>query len=418
MTRDRTHRDSGYIRERSTDTSKTVFGVGSTIGILGGGQLGRMMAMEARKMGYRIVVLDPSSRCPTAQVSDGFVVGALDDVAAATHLARQVDVITLDTEHVPAEVLDEIAKIAPVRPGADVLRTIQDRLVQKQFLDRIGMPQARWAQVDGPADLDAALAKVGRPAILKVRRAGYDGKGQMRIDPDQDAPALLARLRPKAPANHRLEDGFTPSSGNEPCVIEEVISFVREISVVLARALDGNIAIYPIAENVHRRHILHTTRAPAPVTPELAARATEIACKVAEALDHVGVIAVEMFDLGDGRLLVNEIAPRTHNSGHYTYGACATSQFEQHVRAICGLPLGDPRAMSGAVMVNLIGDLWAAGPPPWEHVLARPEARLHLYGKDGPAPGRKMGHVVLLDDDTDRALVTAEALISALSPRS
>lgn len=409
MTRDRTHRDSGYIRDRSS----TVFGVGSTIGILGGGQLGRMMAIEARKMGYRIVVLDPSSRCPTAQVSDGFVVGALDDVAAATHLARQVDVITLDTEHVPAEVLDEIAKIAPVRPGADVLRTIQDRLVQKQFLDRIGMPQAAWAQVDGPGDLDAALAKVGRPAILKVRRAGYDGKGQMRIDPDGDARALLARLRPKAPAN---TEGFTPTTGNEPCVIEEVISFVREISVVMARSLDGQTAIYPIAENVHRRHILHTTRAPAPITPALAAKATKIACDVAQALGHVGVIAVEMFELADGRLLVNEIAPRTHNSGHYTYGACSTSQFEQHVRAICGLPLGDPRALSGAVMVNLVGDLWAAGPPAWEHVLSRPEARLHLYGKDAPAPGRKMGHVVLLDDDTERALATAEALIAALSP--
>lgn len=413
MTRDRTHRDSGYIRDRS----KTVFGVGSTIGILGGGQLGRMMAIEARKMGYRIVVLDPSSRCPTAQVSDGFVVGALDDVASATHLARQVDVITLDTEHVPADVLDEISKIAPVRPGADVLRTIQDRLVQKQFLDRIGMPQATWAQVDGPQDLEAALAKVGRPAILKVRRAGYDGKGQMRVDPGSDAPALLGRLRPKAPANQR-DDGFVPTTGNEPCVIEEVISFVREISVVLARSLDGQIAIYPIAENVHRKHILHTTRAPAPATPEVAARATQIACEVAKALDHVGVIAVEMFELADGRLLVNEIAPRTHNSGHYTYGACATSQFEQHVRAICGLPLGDPRALSGAVMVNLIGDLWAAGPPAWEHVLARPEARLHLYGKDAPAPGRKMGHVVLLDDDTDRALATADALIAALTPRS
>ncbi len=409
MTRDRTHRDSGYIRDRSSP----VFGVGSTIGILGGGQLGRMMAIEARKMGYRIVVLDPSSRCPTAQVSDGFVVGALDDVAAATHLARQVDVITLDTEHVPAEVLDEIAKIAPVRPGADVLRTIQDRLVQKQFLDRIGMPQAAWAQVDGPGDLDAALAKVGRPAILKVRRAGYDGKGQMRIDPDGDARALLARLRPKAPAN---TEGFTPTTGNEPCVIEEVISFVREISVVMARSLDGQTAIYPIAENVHRRHILHTTRAPAPITPALAAKATKIACDVAQALGHVGVIAVEMFELADGRLLVNEIAPRTHNSGHYTYGACSTSQFEQHVRAICGLPLGDPRALSGAVMVNLVGDLWAAGPPAWEHVLSRPEARLHLYGKDAPAPGRKMGHVVLLDDDTERALATAEALIAALSP--
>jgi 5-(carboxyamino)imidazole ribonucleotide synthase len=378
----------------------TTFGPGATIGVLGGGQLGRMMAVTARQMGYRIVVLDPSPRCPTAQVSDGVVVGALDDLEAALHLARQVDVITLDTEHVPAEILAALDSIAPVRPGAAVLRTIQDRLVQKQFLDRIGMPQAQWAPVGDAAELDGALAKVGRPAILKVRRAGYDGKGQARIEPDADAHAQLTRLR------------------GERAVAEEVVKFTREISVILARGLTGEIEIYPIAENVHRRHILHTTRAPAPMADAARKRAEEMAVAVAEALGHVGVIAVELFELPDGRLLVNEIAPRTHNSGHYTYGACATSQFEQHVRAICGLPLGDPRALTGAVMVNLIGDLWSAGPPAWHHVLARPEARLHLYGKDAPAPGRKMGHVVLLDDDTDRALTTAESLISVLTPRS
>jgi 5-(carboxyamino)imidazole ribonucleotide synthase len=370
---------------------------GATIGVLGGGQLGRMMAVVARQMGYRIVVLDPSPRCPTAQVSDGVVVGALDDLEAATRLARQVDVITLDTEHVPAELLAALEAIVPVRPNASVLRTIQDRLVQKQFLDRLGLPQAAWAPVD---DVHAALARVGRPAILKVRRAGYDGKGQVRIDHDGDPVALLARLR------------------GEPAVAEEVVGFTREISVILARGLDGQIEIYPIAENVHRRHILHTTRAPAAMPDDRRKRAEAIAVSVAEALGHVGVMAVEMFELPDGRLLVNEIAPRTHNSGHYTYGACVTSQFEQHLRAVCGVPLGDPRALTGAVMVNLIGDLWRDGPPAWHEVLARPEARLHLYGKDAPAPGRKMGHVVLLDDDPERALATAESLIATLSPRS
>jgi 5-(carboxyamino)imidazole ribonucleotide synthase len=370
---------------------------GSTIGVLGGGQLGRMIAIVARQMGYRVVVLDPSPRCPTAQVSDGVVVGALDDVEAGKRLAGQVDVITLDTEHVPADVLAVLETIAPVRPDASVLRTIQDRLVQKQFLDRIGLPQAVWAPVD---DIHAALARVGRPAILKVRRAGYDGKGQVRIDRDDDPVARLARL------------------GGEPAVAEEVVGFTREISVILARGLGGQIEIYPIAENVHRRHILHTTRAPAPMPEARRKHAEAIAVSVAEALGHVGVMAVEMFELPDGRLLVNEIAPRTHNSGHYTYGACATSQFEQHLRAVCGLPLGDPRPLTGAVMVNLIGDLWSQGPPAWHEVLARPEARLHLYGKDAPAPGRKMGHVVLLDDDADRALATAESLIATLSPRS
>lgn len=373
---------------------------GATIGVLGGGQLGRMMAVTARQMGYRIVVLDPSARCPTAQVSDGVVVGALDDLDAARHLARQVDVITLDTEHVPADHLAELETLAPVRPAASVLRTIQDRLVQKQFLDGLGLPQAAWAPAGDAAELDAGLARLGAPAILKVRRAGYDGKGQVRIEPADDAHAQLARLR------------------GEPAVLEQVVDFRREISVVLARGADGVTAIYPIAENRHRRHILHVTRAPAPMPAAARARAEAIATTIADALGHVGVMAVELFELADGRLLVNEIAPRTHNSGHYTYGACATSQFEQHVRAICGLPLGDPRALTGAVMLNLIGDLWAVpgrAAPPWQHVLDVPNARLHLYGKDAPAPGRKMGHVVLLDDDTERALAAAEAMHSRMA---
>lgn len=378
----------------------SALGPGATIGILGGGQLGRMMAVAARRMGYRVVVLDPNPRGPAASVADGVVVGALDDLEACRSLASQVDVITLDTEHVPHPVLDALDALAPVRPGPSVLRTIQDRLVQKQFLDRIGVAQAAWAPVGHAGELEAALDRVGRPAILKARRHGYDGKGQVRVDVGSDAEAQLASLR------------------GAPAVAEEVVRFTREISVILARGLAGEVRIYPIAENVHRRHILHTTRTPAPMEAGQRARAEAIAVAVARALDHVGVMAVEMFELPDGRLLVNEIAPRTHNSGHATYGACATSQFEQHVRAVCGLPLGDPRALTGAVMVNLIGDLWAAGAPDWHQVLARPEARLHLYGKDAAAPGRKMGHVVLLDDDTDRALQTAEALIAGLTPRS
>ena len=370
---------------------------GATLGVLGGGQLGRMMAIEARRMGYRVVVLDPSPRCPTAQVADGFVVGALDDLDSAKHLAKQVDVVTLDTEHVPADLLEELEQLVPVRPGASVLRTINDRQIQKQFLDKLGLPQAAWAPATTEEELAAALAKVGTPAVLKVRRAGYDGKGQVRIDAPGDANGALAKLR------------------GAPAVAEELVRFTREISVVLARGIKGELRIYPIAENVHRRHILHTTRAPAPMQPGAREKAEQIAVTIAEALGHVGVMAVEMFELPDGRLLVNEIAPRTHNSGHYTWGACVTSQFEQHVRAVFGLPLGDPRAMCGAVMVNLIGDLWHKGPPSWQEVLARPEARLHLYGKDMPAPGRKMGHVLLLDDDTDRALVTAERLIESLS---
>jgi 5-(carboxyamino)imidazole ribonucleotide synthase len=371
---------------------------GATIGVLGGGQLGRMMALDARRMGYRLVVLDPSPRCPTAQVCDGVVVGALDDLESATHLAKQVDVITLDTEHVPADLLEALEKIVPVRPGASVLRTINDRQIQKQFLDKLGLPQAAWAPATTPEELATALAKVGRPAILKVRRAGYDGKGQVKVEAEGDPLVEHAKLR------------------GEPLVAEELVRFAREISVILARGVTGELRLYPIAENVHRRHVLHTTRAPAPMSAEMHKRAQDIAVTVAEALGHIGVMAVEMFELPDGQLLVNEIAPRTHNSGHYTWGACVTSQFEQHVRAVCGLPLGDPRATTGAVMVNLIGDLWQKGAPPWRVVLDRPEARLHLYGQDLAAPGRKMGHVLLLDDDTDRALKVADDLIAELAP--
>lgn len=371
---------------------------GARIGILGGGQLGRMMAVAARSMGYRVIVLDPNPRCPTAQVSDGVVVGALDDLEAMERLAAQVDVITLDTEHVPAEALELAERFVPVRPGSSVLRVIQDRMTQKRFLDSLGLPQARWAPAATAEELAAALAHVGRPAILKVRRSGYDGKGQVRINEGSDELAALAQLR-----------------GAE-AVLEEVVSFRREISVILGRSVDGKIAIYPLAENDHRKHVLHTTRAPAPVVGDTRERAEAIGVQIATTLGHVGVMAVEMFELPDGRLLVNEIAPRTHNSGHYTYGACVTSQFEQHVRAVVGQPLGSPRPLCGAVMLNLIGDLWARGrTPPWDEVLAMPEARLHLYGKDAAGPGRKMGHVLLLDDDTERALGRARQLAAQLA---
>ena len=372
---------------------------GATVGVLGGGQLGRMMALAARRMGFRIVVLDPSTHCPTGQVADGVVAGPLDDEDAAIELAQQADVVTLDTEHVPYTLLEKLEAVTPVRPGAAVLRTIQDRRTQKEFLDRIGLPQARWAPADDAAGLAAAVAELGGEGILKARRSGYDGKGQVRIGPGVDPAAALAKIR------------------HVDAVVEEVVPFAREISVVLARSMAGDVRIYPIAENVHRRHILHTTRAPAPMPADERKHAEEIGVTIATALDHVGVMAVELFELPGGRLLVNEIAPRTHNSGHYTYGAAATSQFEQHVRAVCGLPLGDPRALTGAVMLNLLGDLWTHGTPPsWAPVFARPEARLHLYGKDLAAPGRKMGHVLLLDDDTDRALRTAEDLLAELTP--
>lgn len=391
-----TARGPRHPRSASASFAPTVLEPGAAIGVLGGGQLGRMLALAARRMGYRIIVLDPNPRCPTAQVSDGVVVGTLDDPEAAMHLAAQVDVVTLDTEHVPADVLDAIDARVPVRPGPGVLRTIQDRLTQKTFLDQLGVRQAPWLALDSEATAVHALGQLGTEVIFKVRRSGYDGKGQFRVASVDQAVRAFAQLR------------------GEPAVAEARVPFVREISVVLARSMHGEVEVFPLAENAHRNHVLHTTRAPAPASAGLLAEATAIASNIAHALAAVGIVAVEMFELADGSLLVNEIAPRTHNSGHFTYGACVTSQFEQHVRAICGLPLGTPTGLRGAVMLNLLGDLWANGEPPWREVLGRPNARLHLYGKNLPAPGRKMGHVVLLDDDTDRALADAEAVFAAL----
>ncbi len=369
---------------------------GATIGILGGGQLARMMALEARRMGYGIAVLDPDPNGPGAQVADSHVVGALDDRAAAEALAERSDVITLDTEHVPAELLEQLETLKPVRPGASVLRVVQDRWVQRCFLHAQGLPQPRHGVVTDAASLRAAGAVVGFPCIIKSRRSGYDGKGQ----------ALVA-------SRDELE-GAWRALGGPPAILEAFIDFEKEISVILARDLSGNIAFYPIAENLHRRHVLHTTRAPARISVALAAQAEEIGVHIAAAIGHVGMMAVELFVTRDGALLVNEIAPRTHNSGHFTFGACATSQFEQHVRAICGLPLGMTSLLRPAIMLNIFGDLWRDGPPDWRVVLSHPTARLHLYGKQRAAPGRKMGHVLILDEAGPSAEGVAEAVAVAL----
>lgn len=370
---------------------------GGTVGVLGGGQLARMLALEARRMGYRIAVLDPQPQAPAAQIADIHIAGAFDDVEAAEALARESDVLTLDTEHIPAEVLERLEALKPVRPAARILRIVQDRLEQRRFLEARGAPQPRYAAVTADAEsLRAAAAAVGFPAVLKTRRSGYDGKGQIRVAGEQQLADGLATL------------------GGAPSVLESFVEFEKEISVLLARDLRGDVVFYPIAENVHCRHILRTSRVPARVPPEVAARAEALAADIAAALGHVGMMAVEMFVTRQGELLVNEIAPRTHNSGHYSFGACATSQFEQHIRAVCGLPLGDPSLLRPAVMLNLLGDLWHNGPPDWTPVLSRPEAHLHLYGKQRAWPGRKMGHVLVLDDDIEQASALAETIASAL----
>jgi 5-(carboxyamino)imidazole ribonucleotide synthase len=363
---------------------------GATLGVLGGGQLGRMLLNEAHRMGYRVHAMDASPDAPCARVADRFVAAPLSDVDAALRMADGCDVVTIETEHVAAEVLDALARGTVVRPGAGVLRNVHDRLAQRRFLASHGLPQPAWAPVDDEASLRAAADKVGVPSILKTRRGGYDGKGQLRLRTPDDARTAWTRQP-------------------HPAVLEQFVPFDKEVSVVLARSPDGQVVAWPLAENVHRDGILHTTRVPADVPPGIAAEALAIATRTVEALGHVGVAAVEMFLHGD-RLLINEVAPRTHNSGHFTLGAAATSQFEQHLRAICGLPLGDASLLRPAAMVNLLGDLWLKGPPRWETVLAEPGARLHLYGKSQARPGRKMGHVLVLDQDGAAALRRAEGL--------
>lgn len=347
---------------------------GATVGVLGGGQLGRMFAIAARRMGYRVHTFSPDSDTPAGQVSDREFQRPYDDLDAVREFARGVEVVTFEFENVPAEAVEAAAQLAPVRPSGAALYTTQHRLREKTFLSARGFPLAPFRRVDAPEGLRAALEEVGCPAVLKTAGFGYDGKGQTRIDSAADAAAAFAALR-----------------GQEG-VVEAFVDFEREVSVVAARGAGGEFAHYGLVENTHSRHILDLSVAPARVDEGVAREAVAIARAVLEELDVVGVTCVEFFLTGAGRLLVNELAPRPHNSGHWTADACAAGQFEQLVRAVCGLPLGDPAPFAGAVMENLIGD--DAGR--WPEILAEPGARLHLYGKREVRPGRKMGHVTRL----------------------
>lgn len=371
---------------------------GACIGIVGAGQLARMLALEARRMGYGIAVLDPDPAPPAASLADEHIRAPFDDPQAAAALARCSAVVTCDTEHVPAEILAGLEASIPVRPSAAVLGTVQDRWTQRRFLAGQDAPQVRHAAVSERGELHDAAARLGLPAVLKTRRAGYDGKGQQIVHTDAEL------------------DGAWRALGRAPSVLEEFVEFSREISVLLARDVPGNIEFYPCAENLHRDHILALTRVPARLPPALEERARDVAAGIASSLGHVGMMAVELFVLPGDELLVNEIAPRTHNSGHFSFGGCVTSQFEQHLRAICGLPLGEPTLMRAAVMLNLLGDLWRNGPPDWHRVLDRRGAQLHLYDKREARAGRKMGHVLLLDDDQEAAAAGARAIAAALRP--
>ncbi|HXT00507.1 MAG TPA: 5-(carboxyamino)imidazole ribonucleotide synthase [Elusimicrobiota bacterium] len=344
---------------------------GRTLGILGGGQLGRLIAQAAKKLGYRTAALDAAKDSPALQVVDVPVIGGVDDPEAARRLAQISDVVTLEWELISPAALEAAAALKPLFPAPSVLAVIADRLTQREFLKKHGFPQTEYGAASSAADLPYY------PVIVKRRRHGYDGKGQARLS--------------------SAEDAAKSAIFEAPCVWEKIVGFEREISVILARGRGGEISVFPIAENLHRAGILHTTRAPGAVSLETAERAVKIARGIADKLGHVGVLAVEMFLLPETEvLLVNEIAPRVHNSGHYTLDACATSQFEQHVRAVCGLPLGDVAMKDTAVMVNLLGDLWEKGEPDWSKLKAIPGLSLHLYGKSSARPGRKMGHYVVV----------------------
>lgn len=362
---------------------------GATLGMLGGGQLGRMFTLKARAMGYRVVVLDPDPLSPAGHAASDHLCAKYDDPLALTRLAATCEVVSTEFENVPAATLEGLAKSVPVRPSAMAVAVAQDRIREKSFLRDKGFGTADFHPVRAKGDAARALAELASPALLKTSRLGYDGKGQAKVS----APA-------------EAEEAFAKFGGVE-CILERLVPLELEISVVLARGIDGAIAPFTPGENVHRDGILHTTTVPARISPALAEEARLVASAIAEQLDYIGVLGVELF-VSDGKLLVNEIAPRPHNSGHWTQDAAMTDQFEQQVRAMCGLPLGSPALMTPVAMVNLLGDLWRDGEPNWPAVLGMPGVVVHLYGKAEPRPGRKMGHLNCYGATAEEALRKAE----------
>lgn len=348
---------------------------GACLGVLGGGQLGRMFAIAARRMGYRVHTYSPDDDTPAGQVADAEVTAAYEDLDALRAFAAQVQVVTLEFENVPVEAIEAIETVVPVRPSGLALQTAQQRAREKAFLAERGFPTVPFAAAASLDELVEAVERVGLPAVVKTAAFGYDGKGQHKVT----AAAQVERV--------------WGAIGHQPAVVERFVTLQAEISVIAARGLDGQVVEYVPFENRHANHILDLTTAPAAVPAPIAAQAVEITRAILEALQYVGVLCVEFFVTTDGALLVNELAPRPHNSGHLTFDAAVTSQFEQQVRAICGLPLGSAALMRPAAMANLLGDLWADGIPNWAAACRHPDVKLHLYGKDAPRPGRKMGHL-------------------------
>jgi 5-(carboxyamino)imidazole ribonucleotide synthase len=358
---------------------------GATLGVLGGGQLGRMFTLAAKVMGYRVVVLDPDPASPAGELADIHLKADYRDAVALLRMGDLCDAVTTEFENVPAASLDMLAKHCFVAPTPAALAVAQDRLAEKSRAREFGCDTAPFANIESADDLAPAWERIAAPALLKTRRLGYDGKGQARVGSLDELRAAYAEL------------------GGVPCLLEGFLALEREVSVVLARNQDDEIAFFPLAENQHRQGILDISIVPARVSDSIASDARRMAAGLAHGLDYVGVMAVEFFILSDGRIVFNEMAPRPHNSGHFTLDACATDQFQQQVRALCGLPLGDPRLLSPVVMVNLLGDVWQPLPD-WEKLLRRPGVQLHLYGKAEARAGRKMGHYNCLAETLDAAL--------------
>jgi 5-(carboxyamino)imidazole ribonucleotide synthase len=362
---------------------------GATVGVLGGGQLGRMFTLRARTMGYRVVVLDPDPQSPAGAVADRQIRAPYDDERALAELSACCAAITTEFENVPAATLDRLAQASIVRPPIGAVATAQDRIAEKTFFQSRGFATAAFRPVRSRQELSAALTEIPLPAVLKTSRLGYDGKGQATVENPPDALRAFERF------------------GEVPCILEQRVELDCELSVILARGSDGDIAAFPVAENRHRNGILETSVVPARISEKMAHEARELAMGVAETMQYVGVLGVELFVARGGRLLVNEMAPRPHNSGHYSMDACSADQFEQQLRTLCGLPLARPWLMSPVAMINLLGDLWSDGEPRWEEAFRRPGVRLHLYGKAEPRPGRKMGHLNCLAADSNGALAIA-----------
>ena len=373
---------------------------GATLGILGSGQLGRMFAQAAARLGYRVHVYSPEADSPTAHVADRKTIADYTDIAALTKFAQSTSVVTLEFENIPSIAVETVGQFVPVRPSAQVLHSTQNRLREKRFLVETGIACSPFAEVNSAEQLGAGLEKVGLPAVLKTSDSGYDGKGQVMI---RSADAALAAWE---------------SVGGQPSVLEGFVDFERELSTIVSRSVSGEMAVQGPIANDHANHILDVSMFPLPELEPVAAEAQEIARQIATALDLVGVACVEFFLTPAGKLLVNEIAPRPHNSGHLTIEASVTSQFERQVRAICGLPLGSTETVSPAAMVNLLGDLWAEGEPNWQAALADPQVRLHLYGKSAARPGRKMGHLTVLADTALEAAQRAQAVRKRLTATS